>query len=502
MNIFRKLTFKAKIIVLISAVVIFLLVLLLLFRQTVIVKKRYPDGKLLYIARYDSFLYMKGQKIAHHKEFYHNGKLKEEWDTVNGNVEGKRRSFYESGEIMAAKEYKNNQFHGYSKAFFKNGKLQGEEQYSNGLKSGHVLSFSETGQLLSDIVYANGQLYGESVWYHPDGKLKAKESYKADLKHGKFETYNEKGQLESRAIYKDGLLDGMSSLYFPTGELSSEIEYTKGKKNGIERVFYISGKPYSERINDMGVPREDKIFEENGKMKMSVNYDGKKGKEDKKEYSVASGLTPAQNWALAASGVLIEYYHGRHDYLAPMERTEANVLKWRDMLANEYEIKDQSALVDVLVFLKDEQHRDDLMKIPEEELAEFEDIGFFVAAKTFLEGNFHNKRDVVRLYGGTLKERSVIAWDFVRYIALCRWGFMAGYLTEQEAWGLIMPAAHKLQSSFKSWEELGQNYLLGRLFWIKNISDRKMKDFNVGYQKLLSDPTSPWLKYDWNLDLR
>jgi hypothetical protein len=48
--------------------------------------------------------------------------------------------------------------------------------------------------------------------------------------------------------------------------------------------------------------------------------------------------------------------------------------------------------------------------------------------------------------------KSILAWDFIRYISLCRWGYLAGFFSEREAWDEIMPAAVRLRQTFFPWE--------------------------------------------------
>jgi hypothetical protein len=65
-----------------------------------------------------------------------------------------------------------------------------------------------------------------------------------------------------------------------------------------------------------------------------------------------------------------------------------------------------------------------------------------------------------------------------------------------------MPIAHKIQTVFDSWEDLGNNYLLGRQFWSKAYADRGNPALEVQFKKLLSDPSSVWHKLQWKLDLQ
>ena len=76
-----------------------------------------------------------------------------------------------------------------------------------------------------------------------------------------------------------------------------------------------------------------------------------------------------------------------------------------------------------------------------------------------------------------------------------------GYLTEDEAWDRIMPAARRLQRTFDSWKDLGENYLIGREFWSQEETERNGPLYREVYQHLLDDSASPWNRCAWNLDL-
>jgi hypothetical protein len=96
---------------------------------------------------------------------------------------------------------------------------------------------------------------------------------------------------------------------------------------------------------------------------------------------------------------------------------------------------------------------------------------------------------------------SISAWDYDRYVALCGWGYLAGYLSEDEAWQRIMPVARLLQKTFSSWEDLGRNHIVGREFWSWEQTQDRGSLTLQSYKKLLTDPSSPWVKLKWDLDL-
>jgi uncharacterized protein DUF1266 len=89
------------------------------------------------------------------------------------------------------------------------------------------------------------------------------------------------------------------------------------------------------------------------------------------------------------------------------------------------------------------------------------------------------------------------AWDFGRYINLCRWGYVCGWLSEQEAWDRIIPAARLLQASYNSWGDFAQDYLLGRNFWNPQTGkDNETIRYTVALLNL--PPKGLWSTIPWN----
>ena len=105
----------------------------------------------------------------------------------------------------------------------------------------------------------------------------------------------------------------------------------------------------------------------------------------------------------------------------------------------------------------------------------------------------------VREHADELDENSLVAWDLARVVSLARWGFGVGYFSREEAWAWIMPATREIQNSFGSWEELGEDYLLGRSFW--GGEPEKEYKFRKALYRLLNEPGSPWKTSEWDLDL-
>lgn len=109
---------------------------------------------------------------------------------------------------------------------------------------------------------------------------------------------------------------------------------------------------------------------------------------------------------------------------------------------------------------------------------------------------------VVRTHYTRLGKKSLLGWDYTRYVSLCRWGYLVGYLSEDEAWQRIMPKARELQEAFDSWADLGENYLIGREFWSLEETTNYGWLYRTAYQRLLTNPEGPWMRLPWKLDLR
>lgn len=207
-----------------------------------------------------------------------------------------------------------------------------------------------------------------------------------------------------------------------------------------------------------------------------------------------------QTWALAASAMLMYRDYYRDDVLSGETPGGVSVQECSDSLERWWGVLDRDDLLDVLAWLQAEGHRtswDELFTriagLDEAELREYRaDLG---------DSDEGYQVDAMIKYRSDVGPSGILAFDICRYISLCRWGNYCGYLSDVEAWALVMPAAAELQASFSSWEEVGQSYLMGREFW---SHDQTLIDGDamIGvYMRLLTDPESPWHLNPWDLDL-
>ena len=96
------------------------------------------------------------------------------------------------------------------------------------------------------------------------------------------------------------------------------------------------------------------------------------------------------------------------------------------------------------------------------------------------------------------KSLPLTAWDFGRYVNLCRWGWDAGYLSESEMWERILPVARLLQKSYSSWEDYAADYMCGREFYSAPAMRENGAKMEKIVQLLLNElPNGAWGSIPW-----
>ena len=226
-------------------------------------------------------------------------------------------------------------------------------------------------------------------------------------------------------------------------------------------------------------------------------------KENIKEKTACEYSYDQKMWALATIGIITEMNGDSHSLLGGCEKTEKNINRVKEQLLRKWwGIKNREDLISTLDWLEKWGHRKRLYNEGKKlnKMAK----GEYIKLLHKYKDNKQNRQQLYKAYWcyRSFGKKSIIAWDYCRYIALCGWGYMAGYLSEEEAWALLMPKAIELQDSFNSWGEMGDNYLHGRAYW----SWEQTVGSNMPGQKAMRNlerkiNDNPWKKYDWNYDL-
>ncbi|MCA9814952.1 MAG: DUF1266 domain-containing protein [Cyanobacteria bacterium HKST-UBA01] len=234
------------------------------------------------------------------------------------------------------------------------------------------------------------------------------------------------------------------------------------------------------------------------------NEDAKEGLEKVEFESSARALTKPQLFAVACCAVLDKYNDAYLDKFLPYTPTEENKEKERKSLQKWWGINNAADLHNCLANLETGGHR----RLYDEIAVALasKDPGAYAALESkwgsrYSKEELKLRRMFVEQFKDRLGKKSLIGWDMIRYIHLCRWGALAGYMTEDEAWQKIMPVAKRLQGTFDSWQDLGTNYLEGRSFWNPDIPKEERMVFYKNFEWLSTSPDSPWQKVSWTTKL-
>ncbi len=111
-----------------------------------------------------------------------------------------RKVYYESGQLQAEKNYKDDKLEGITKTYYESGQLQGEANYKDGKQEGITKANSENGQLQAEAKFKDGKPEGITKAYYESGQLQAEANFKNGVIISE-KKYDSDGNLESEQDY-------------------------------------------------------------------------------------------------------------------------------------------------------------------------------------------------------------------------------------------------------------------------------------------------------------
>ena len=208
-----------------------------------------------------------------------------------------------------------------------------------------------------------------------------------------------------------------------------------------------------------------------------------------------------QRWALATCGILTEANGERHDLLGGVSPTSGNIRIAKQVLSQQWGVRSRRDLIAQLSWIEKGGHRKGFDTLAYALAVATPDQLSELKSQADENPSLAYAIEVVQGHSARLGSRSISGWDYARYVFLCRRGYLVGYLTQDEAWRRIMPAARVMQSTFGSWRDLGDNYLLGRRFWSEQATKDSGSQMRQAESRLLSGSHSPWVQLPWRLNL-
>lgn len=164
-------------------------------------------------------------------------------------------------------------------------------------------------------------------------------------------------------------------------------------------------------------------------------------------------------WGRAMGSVLIAINEGDVYYFGGYEQTDGNKEAAARILKQSWNITDRAELLVQIQNLLTTGDRKEYRK----EAAEMKSMSKkkLQTALKQLSGDTLTHYNMVQYNWKKWKKKGLLAWDLCRVSHLAQWGYVAGYVTMEEAQALIEPAAQKLVEKFDNWDDVQMNWLDG-----------------------------------------
>ena len=117
------------------------------------------------------------------------------------------------------------------------------------------------------------------------------------------------------------------------------------------------------------------------------------------------------------------------------------------------------------------------------------DVGHRADLEEALESDRSEQSPYVVAHRAELAKHRILAWDLCRAISVARAAHTLGLLTEEETWEAVLDAGARLRAEYASWQELGDDFLLGLGFWDAEALEGP---YTAMVRWLQTDPRSPW----------
>jgi len=191
------------------------------------------------------------------RDYYPDGKIKNESIYKNGKLDGIYKEFNDKGSLTLSLLYRDGKIIDDKLGLNKQAEVHNKYDENNNLifsgsyiddtipvgihryydKNGEVINamvYGTNGVLISKGIIDNeGKRIGNTIFYFPDGRIKAEGNYSDNKKTGKWKFIEEDGKIEQEGNFKNDLPDGHWVWYYPDGRIIREEEYLNGKEDGL-----------------------------------------------------------------------------------------------------------------------------------------------------------------------------------------------------------------------------------------------------------------------------
>ncbi len=205
-----------------------------------------------------------GQKEGTWKEFYPDGKVKEETNFQAGKKMGYSKTYTPNGSLAGIEKFVGDSLQKEApelttkleirNEYYPDGSIKKTGNYLEGQPEGIHKEYSPEGKVTHAKIYKEGAMIGEGLideagnkqgpWseYHPGGQLRAKGVYENGARTGDWIFYHPNGKTEQKGKYdKKGRPQDLWKWFYDNGNLLREENYLNGKREGQMTEWNDSG---------------------------------------------------------------------------------------------------------------------------------------------------------------------------------------------------------------------------------------------------------------------
>ena len=223
-----------------------------------------------------------------------------------------------------------------------------------------------------------------------------------------------------------------------------------------------------------------------------VDWDGNRRQVLITEDKSVAGDSNLEQWAVNMGLIYgFQYFGSNYGLPAPYgkpirfgmyDRTAKEVESTRTGLANNWGIESRDELISLVQRMTFHGHNDSfqdaatIVKAMNDKA--FDDL--VARSSTVDKYMWPYTREINQRWG----DKGILAWDLSRMGAMVQWGYIAGYITYEEALALVEPAAQLTQEAFTNWDEFYLNYLDGYNWWARNDVYTAQEEYMAGLKML------------------
>lgn len=169
------------------------------------------------------------------------GEISEKGIYKNDEINGSCTKFWSSGKVKQDLNFINGNLNGINKTFYGNGNVSGIFPRDNDKKEGVEKEFTLSGRVFRTENYINDKAEGTSYHMYTTSGWSSESTYKNGKMHGPYKEKWMNGVTKTEANYTDSLLNGTMKKYYSNAKQESVYEYKNNYSTGAYKVFHSNG---------------------------------------------------------------------------------------------------------------------------------------------------------------------------------------------------------------------------------------------------------------------